>query len=92
MEALWQVGVKVQAFDPVPMKDADRIYGPNASLSLCAYKYVALQDADALLICTEWQQYRAPVFAEMEAGMRSKMIVNGCNLYQPHKLHAEGWV
>ena len=91
MEALWQVGVKVQAFDPVAMNEASRIYEPNASLLLCADKYAALQDADALVICTEWQQFRAPDFDEMEARMRSKIIVDGRNLYQPHKLHAEGW-
>ena len=91
MEALWQVGVKVQAFDPVAMKEAARIYGLNASLTLCTDKYAALQDADALVICTEWQQFRAPDFIEMEVRMRSKIIVDGRNLYQPHKLHAEGW-
>ena len=91
MEALWQVGVKVQAFDPVAMNEASRIYEPNASLLLCADKYAALQDADALVICTEWQQFRAPDFDEMEARMRSKIIFDGRNLYQPHKLHAEGW-
>ena len=91
MEALWQVGAKVQAFDPVAMAEASRLYGPNASLTLCADKYAALQEADALVICTEWQQFRAPDFAEMEARMRSKIIVDGRNLYQPHKLHSEGW-
>jgi UDPglucose 6-dehydrogenase len=91
MEALWQVGVKVKAFDPVAMEEATRIYGQNANLFLCPDKYAALQDADALVICTEWQQFRAPDFVEMEARMRSKIIVDGRNLYQPHKLRAEGW-
>lgn len=91
MEALWQAGAKVQAFDPVAMKEAERIYKSNASLTLCADKYAALQDADALVICTEWQQFRAPDFAELEARMRSKIIVDGRNLYQPHKLQSEGW-
>ena len=91
METLWQAGARVQAFDPVAMQEATRIYGSDASLTLCNDKYAALQDADALVICTEWQQFRAPDFAEMEARMRSKVIVDGRNLYQPHKLHAEGW-
>jgi UDPglucose 6-dehydrogenase len=92
MEALWQAGAKVQAFDPVAMKEAARIYGPQVGLSLCLDKYAALKDADALVICTEWQQFRVPDFAEMAVCMRSKVIVDGRNLYQPHKLHAEGWV
>lgn len=91
MEALWQAGAKVKAFDPVAMPEAARIYGSPPNLNLCADQYAALQDADALVICTEWQQFRAPDFTEMAARMRSKIIVDGRNLYQPHKLHAEGW-
>ncbi|MDO8775164.1 MAG: UDP-glucose/GDP-mannose dehydrogenase family protein [Burkholderiaceae bacterium] len=91
MEALWQAGAAVQAFDPVAMKEAGRIYGQHAGLSLCPDKYAALQNADALVICTEWQQFRAPDFAEMETRMRGKVIVDGRNLYQPQKLQSEGW-
>jgi UDPglucose 6-dehydrogenase len=91
MEALWQVGAKVQAFDPVAMSEAARIYGQQSELSFCSDKYAALQGADALVICTEWQQFRAPNFAEMQSRMRGKVIVDGRNLYQPHKLKAEGW-
>lgn len=91
MESLWQVGAKVQAFDPVAMKEAARIYDDQASLRLCPDKYAALQDADALVICTEWQQFRAPDFSEMETRMNGKVIVDGRNLYQPHKLKAEAW-
>jgi len=91
MEALWHVGAKVQAFDPVALTEAARIYGEQAGLILCPNKYAALHDADALVICTEWQQFRAPDFAEMGSRMRGKVIVDGRNLYQPHKLKAEGW-
>jgi UDPglucose 6-dehydrogenase len=91
MEALWQAGAKVQAFDPVAMKEALRIYGLRADLSLCADKYAALHNVDAMAICTEWQQFRAPDFAEMESRMRGKVIVDGRNLYQPQKLLMEGW-
>jgi UDPglucose 6-dehydrogenase len=91
MEALWQAGATVQAFDPVAMKEAARIYAPNAGLILSPDQYAALLDADALVVCTEWQQFRAPDFAEMAARMRSKVIVDGRNLYQPQKLLSEGW-
>ena len=91
MEALWQAGAKVQAFDPIAMPEAERIYGQNTNLVLYPDKYAALKDADALVICTEWQQFRAPDFAEMKTRMSNKVIVDGRNLYQPHKLHAEGW-
>jgi UDPglucose 6-dehydrogenase len=91
MEALWQSGAIVQAYDPVAMGEAERIYGKHVGLTLCSDKYAALQGADALVICTEWQQFRVPDFAEMATRMRSKVIVDGRNLYQPHKLLAEGW-
>jgi UDPglucose 6-dehydrogenase len=91
MEALWQSGAIVQAYDPVAMDEAERIYGKQAGLSLFGEKYAALQGADALVICTEWQQFRVPDFDEMAMRMRSKVIVDGRNLYQPHKLQAEGW-
>ena len=92
MEALWHAGAIVQAFDPVAMKEAERIYGQHSGLILCPDKYAALKDADALVICTEWQQFRVPDFNEMSACMRSKVIVDGRNLYQPQKLQAEGWI
>ena len=92
MEALWQAGAKVQAFDPVAVKEAERIYSQQTGLSLCADKYAALKDADALVICTEWRQFRAPDFAEIEIRMHNNVIVDGQSLYQPKKLHADGRV
>lgn len=70
MEALWNAGAKVQAFDTVAMKEASRIYAPNASFTQCADKYAALHGAHALVICTEWQQFRAPDFEEMATRMQ----------------------
>jgi UDPglucose 6-dehydrogenase len=92
MEALWTSGAIVQAYDPVAMEEAERIYGGHAGLTLCGDKYAALKGADALVICTEWQQFSVPNFAEMATRMRSKVIVDGRNLYQPQKLQAEGWI
>jgi UDPglucose 6-dehydrogenase len=91
MEALWQSGAIVQAYDPVAMEEAERIYNNRHGLTLFGDKYSALQGADALVICTEWQQFRVPDFAEMATCMTSKVILDGRNLYQPHKLQAEGW-
>jgi UDPglucose 6-dehydrogenase len=92
MEALWASGAIVQAYDPVAMEEAERIYGKHAGLALCKDKYDALQGADALVICTEWQQFRVPDFDKMETRMRSKVIVDGRNLYQPQNLQAEEWI
>ena len=91
IEALWAAGARVQAFDPVAMDEMRRIYGERDDLSLAGNKYAALEGADALAICTEWQQFRAPDFDEMQTRMRGKVIVDGRNLYQPGRMKAEGW-
>jgi UDPglucose 6-dehydrogenase len=91
MEALWQAGARVQAFDPVAMKETATIYEPNSNLTLWPDKYAAVQDADALVICTEWQQFRAPDFDELANRMRSKVIVDGRNIFQPFRLKTAGW-
>jgi UDPglucose 6-dehydrogenase len=91
MEALWQAGAQVKAFDPVAMDEARRLYAGRTGLELCADKYDALDGADALLICTEWQQFRAPDFAEMEKRLKAKIIIDGRNLYAPARMKADGW-
>jgi len=92
IEALWAAGARVQAFDPVAMEETRRIYGERDDLSLAGNKYAALEGADALAICTEWQQFRAPDLDEMQTRMRGKVVVDGRNLYQPARMKAEGWV
>lgn len=91
LEALWQAGAKVQAFDPVAMEETRRIYPEGQAFSLAADKYSALDGADALAICTEWQQFRAPDFDEIQNRLRAKVIVDGRNLYHPERLRSEGW-
>ncbi len=91
MEALWAAGARVQAFDPVAMDEARRLYGARADLALCRSKYSALEGADALAICTEWQLFRAPDFEEMASLLKAKVIVDGRNLYSPERLGADGW-
>ena len=91
MEALWKAGARVQAFDPVAMDETRKIYGERADLVLSPDKYAALQGAQALVICTEWQQFRAPDFEEMASRLNTRTIIDGRNLYAPDKLKAEGW-
>lgn len=91
MEALWQAGAKVQAYDPVAMTETRKIYGERPDLLLASDKYAALNGARALLICTEWQQFRAPDFEEMGIRLTHRSLIDGRNLYAPDKLKAEGW-
>jgi UDPglucose 6-dehydrogenase len=91
LEALWAAGARVQAFDPVAMPEAARIYGERNDLALCADQYAALNGADALILCTEWPQFRAPDFGEMADRLRAKVIFDGRNVFAPKRLAEEGW-
>ncbi|MHB1495663.1 MAG: UDP-glucose dehydrogenase family protein [Acidithiobacillus sp.] len=91
MEALWRRGAQVQAFDPVAMDEARRLYGEQCALQLCPDPYAACEGADALVICTEWQQFRSPDFARMRSLLRQSLVVDGRNIYDPTTVRAEGF-
>ncbi len=86
IEALWNAGARVQAYDPKAMDEARRIYGDNNELTLVDNRDAALAGADALVICTEWQHFRAPDFDLIRASLNSPLIFDGRNLYEPDKL------
>lgn len=91
MESLWKVGAKVQAYDPEAMEECQRIYGARDDLSLVGTKESALNGADALVVCTEWSQFRAPDFDLIEKSLSHKVIVDGRNLYDPILLKERGF-
>jgi UDPglucose 6-dehydrogenase len=92
MEALWQAGATVQAFDPEAMDEARRIYGDHPQLRLCSSKEAALDGADALIVITEWQAFRAPDFDHLKAVLKEPLIFDGRNLYEPKRLKARGFM
>ena len=83
MEQLWKARAKVQAYDPVAMDEARRIYGERADLRLCRSTGETLAGADALAIVTEWQEFRSPDFDLIRKSLRSAVIFDGRNLYDP---------
>lgn len=91
MQALWNAGASVQAYDPQAMAECQRIYGQREDLLLTGTKEGALQDADALVVCTEWSQFRAPDFDLIAASLSHKLIVDGRNLYDPKQLNDLGF-
>ncbi|MFM5839061.1 UDP-glucose dehydrogenase family protein [Aeromonas rivipollensis] len=91
MEAIWAAGGKVQAFDPEAMSEAQRLYGLRDDLTLCGTQEAALKGADALLICTEWQQFRAPDFDLVRQTLKQAVIIDGRNLYDPARLRQRGF-
>ncbi|MEZ5452131.1 MAG: UDP-glucose/GDP-mannose dehydrogenase family protein [Thiothrix sp.] len=90
IEALWEKGCKVQAFDPVAMEECGRIYGERADLKLCKTAEEALNGADCLTIVTEWQQFRSPNFDMIKASLKDPVIVDGRNLYSPEQMAKKG--
>ena len=90
MESLWDAGARVQAYDPVAMPEAQRIYGQRNDLTLMGTKEAVFNGADALVICTEWKAFRIPDL-EIMSTMRNRVIFDGRNLYDPKQMSAKGW-
>jgi len=92
MEQLWKAGAKVQAYDPEAMNETQRIYGTRSDLSLMGTKESALNGADALIICTEWQNFKAPDFSLIKQQLSEAVIFDGRNLFDPTSMQKKGFV
>ncbi|MDO6526647.1 UDP-glucose dehydrogenase family protein [Motilimonas sp. 1_MG-2023] len=90
IEALWQAGASVQAYDPEAMEEAQRIYGTRDDFTLMGTKEAALRRADALVICTEWQSFRAPDYDLIKEELSTPVIFDGRNLYLPENMRKRG--
>ena len=90
MEALWKAGAKVQAFDPEAMEETQRIYGHRKDLSLFGTKEAALKGADALVIVTEWQAFKAPDLQSIKEQLGLPVIFDGRNLFEPARMSRKG--
>ena len=91
MAALWQHGALVQAYDPEAMPETQRLYGDRADLLLCDTPEAALQNADALIIVTEWKLFRSPDFNFIKAQLKQPTIFDGRNLYDPQRMQKRGF-
>ena len=83
LEALWAAGATVQAYDPVAMQEAQRIYGERPDLKLVESPLAAVQGAECLTIVTEWQIFRAPDFELLARTLSDRVIFDGRNLFDP---------
>ncbi|WP_337878945.1 UDP-glucose/GDP-mannose dehydrogenase family protein [Rheinheimera sp.] len=90
MEALWAAGATVKAYDPEAMDETQRIYGNRADLVLCGTKESALNGADALIICTEWKNFRAPDFTFIKESIADHVLFDGRNLFEPAQVYRNG--
>ncbi len=90
MEALWAAGASVRAYDPAAMAETRRIYGARTDLVLCESAAAALDGADALAICTEWQEFRSPDFERLKSALKQPVVFDGRNLYEPALMARQG--
>ena len=90
MKALWSAGCQVQAYDPVAMEEAHRLFGDRTDLILCESAEDAASGADALAVVTEWKAFRSPDFHQLKILLNEPVIFDGRNIYDPQILQDLG--
>jgi UDPglucose 6-dehydrogenase len=90
IDALRARGAYVTAYDPVAMDEARRIYPQTTGFTLAASPLAALADADGLVVVTEWKEFRSPDFERVKHALRTPLVFDGRNLYDPHEVRAAG--
>lgn len=91
IEALWQRGATVAAYDPVAEEEVVRIYGKRDDLALVSDPYDALDNADAMIVVTEWKVFRSPDLDTMMSRMKTPIIFDGRNIFQPASVRKAGF-
>ena len=88
---LIKAGATITAYDPVAMDEAKRIFKNESHLSFEENQNDALKNADALIIVTEWTEFRSPDFVLIKSSLKTPMIFDGRNLYDPKAIRALGF-
>ncbi|MDD2331426.1 MAG: UDP-glucose/GDP-mannose dehydrogenase family protein [Candidatus Cloacimonetes bacterium] len=91
IEELLSLGARVNVFDPVAMAEARRRFGDNPAISYSKNEYEALEGSDALLLITEWHQFRYPDFKLMKELLKHPVIFDGRNQYNPAQVRELGF-
>ncbi len=90
IDALGAHGAQVVAYDPVAMDEARRVFGDAPHLRYATSPMAACEGADALVVVTEWQEFRSPDFDALRSKLREKLVFDGRNLYDPRQVRAAG--
>ena len=90
IEALSRRGASILAYDPVAMPETQRVLEGLPGLAFVEHQSDALHGADALLIVTEWKEFRTPDFDRIKATLKQPLIIDGRNLYDPALMAAYG--
>jgi UDPglucose 6-dehydrogenase len=90
LASLWASGANVQAFDPEAMLESERIFGHREDLLLVGTANAALQNADALVVVTEWKNFQSPDFNALKTQLKDAVVFDGRNIYDPATVEAAG--
>jgi UDPglucose 6-dehydrogenase len=90
IDGLTRLGARVVAYDPAALHEAQRVFGDQPALRYAPSPMAALEDADALVIVTEWKEFRSPDFEEITRRLRHRVVFDGRNLYEPQMVRAFG--
>ena len=88
--ALTKRGATIAAYDPVAVKEARRVLAANPRVEYAPTPMTALDSADALVIATEWKEFRSPDFDAIRDRMKLPLVFDGRNLYDPALVKAAG--
>ncbi len=90
MEALLEAGATVRAYDPVAHETGHEVFGERITYADSSYD--ALDGADALVICTEWSEFRTPDFGEIKSRLQLPVVFDGRNIFEPDEMRRLGFV
>ncbi len=90
IEALLAAGASVRAYDPEAGRKASTLFADRSGIEICTRRDDTLTDADALVVVTEWNEFRTPDFTHLARTLGAKAVFDGRNLYDPDYLESLG--
>ena len=91
VDSLIKQGAKIKVYDPVAMENFKKLYSDQSNLIFCSHRNQALEGSDALIVATEWKAFWSPDFSVMQELLKSPVIFDGRNLYDPSELEQLGF-
>ncbi|MGB1221002.1 MAG: UDP-glucose dehydrogenase family protein, partial [Alcanivoracaceae bacterium] len=90
LDALWNAGATAIVYDPVASAECQRIFGDRGDLIYANDRMAAVEGADALVICTEWKEFRVVDLDALKNALKTPVLVDGRNLYDPEAMRQTG--
>jgi len=91
IKELITLGAKIYAYDPQAMNEAKNCYLKDYDIKYCTSKYDTLNSADAMILITEWKEFRSPDFGEIKKRLNTPVIFDGRNQYDKQQMQKEGF-